>query len=134
MLGLKPDDTEIASQKIKNGKDIVLPNFERTKCSVRRNGVVRAYAANTHQGLVRSYNEDRVAIIMNIVQPESRKHEVWPDTLSFFGIYDGHGGHKCAEYLSDTLHQFVIKDKSFPSDPKQALRSGFAAAEKAYFE
>ena len=29
--------------------------------------------------------------------------ENWPD-CSFFSIYDGHGGEKCAEHLRDTLH------------------------------
>ena len=73
------------------GTRIVVPNHEATKCSLRRNGIVRAYAANTNQGLVRSYNEDRVSIILNIVKPEHRQHEQWPK-CSFFGIYDGHGG------------------------------------------
>jgi protein phosphatase PTC2/3 len=28
----------------------------------------------------------------------------------------------------------VIRDEKFPGDPKQALRNGFAAAEKKYLE
>jgi len=32
---------------------IVIPNHEPAKCSIKKNGVVRAYAANTNQGLVR---------------------------------------------------------------------------------
>lgn len=63
---------------LKPGKEIVVPNFESTKTSVKRNGIVSAYAANTHQGIVRNYNEDRVSIILNIVKPPSRKDEVWP--------------------------------------------------------
>jgi len=41
----------------------------------------------------RNYNEDRVAIILNIMRPKSKegKIDVWPK-CSFFGIYDGHGG------------------------------------------
>jgi protein phosphatase 2C family protein 2/3 len=27
---------------------------------------------------------------------------------SFFGVYDGHGGSGCADYLRDNLHQFII--------------------------
>jgi protein phosphatase 2C family protein 2/3 len=54
------------------GVRIMIPNYESTKCSYKRNGIVRAYAANTNQGLVRSYNEDRVSIILNIVKPDSR--------------------------------------------------------------
>lgn len=95
------------------GTRIVIPNHEPTKCSFKRNGIVRAYAANTNQGLVRNYNEDRVSIILNIVKPEHRQAEIWPK-CSFFGVYDGHGGSACAEFLRDNLHQYVIKEESFP--------------------
>lgn len=54
-----------------------LPNHEPTKCSFKKNGIVKAYAANTNQGLIRNYNEDRVSIILNIMQPASRQKEVW---------------------------------------------------------
>lgn len=57
----------------------------------------------------RSYNEDRVAIILNIMQPKTKAYTglVWPK-CSFFGVYDGHGGNICADYLRDFLHQMVI--------------------------
>lgn len=61
------------------------------------------YAANTNQGLVRNYNEDRVSIILNIMKPASRANEQWPK-CSFFGVYDGHGGVNCADFLRDNLH------------------------------
>ena len=94
---------------------------------------MRAYAANTNQGLVRNYNEDRVSIILNIVKPEHRKHETWP-TCSFFGVYDGHGGSACAEFLRDNLHHFGIKEESFPWDPQEAIRQGFEKAEARFLE
>lgn len=52
---------------------------------------------------MRSYNEDRVSIILNIMKPASRASEAWPK-CSFFGVYDGHGGVNCADYLRDNLH------------------------------
>ncbi len=85
---------------------IPIPNHEPSKCSVKRNGCVKAYAANTNQGIVRNYNEDRVAIILNIMKPASRVNEEWPK-CSFFGVYDGHGGVACADFLRDNLHQYV---------------------------
>ena len=115
------------------GHKIVIPNHEPTKCSMKRNGAVRAYAANTNQGLVRNYNEDRVSIILNILKPPSRSNENWPK-CSFFGIYDGHGGSACADFLRDNLHQFVIKEASFPWNPKEAIKSGFKAAETKFLE
>lgn len=115
------------------GTRIIIPNHEPTKCSNKRNGIVRAYAANTNQGLVRNYNEDRVSIILNIVKPEHRKHETWP-TCSFFGVYDGHGGSACAEFLRDNLHHFVIKEESFPWEPEEAIRRGFEKAEARFLD
>ena len=82
----------------------LMPNLDNAKHSKQKNNIICSYAANTHSGLVRNYNEDRVSIILNIIKPESKKGvENWPD-CSFFAIYDGHGGEKCAEHLRDTLH------------------------------
>ena len=39
-------------------------NFEPSKTSSKTMGMVKAYGANTYQGLVRNYNEDRVSIII----------------------------------------------------------------------
>lgn len=114
-------------------KGMLVPNYDSAKCSVKHNGVVKAYAANTNQGLVRNYNEDRVAIIFNILKPASKEKEPWPK-CSFFGVYDGHGGSVCADYLRDNLHQFVIKEPSFPWNPREALKKGFENAEKRFLE
>ena len=80
--------------------------YENAKYGTRSNGCITGYGVNTNQGSVRSYNEDRVSIILNVIKPNSRKNEDWPK-VSFFGIYDGHGGNKCADFLKENLHQYV---------------------------
>ena len=60
-------------------------------------------------------------------------HGLWPK-CSFFGVYDGHGGSACAEFLRDNLHHYVIKEESFPEDPKQSIFKGFAKAEARFLE
>lgn len=67
------------------------------------------------------------------MKPASRANENWPK-CSFFGIYDGHGGSACADFLRDNLHQFVIRESAFPWNPREALRKGFASAEKKFLE
>jgi protein phosphatase 2C family protein 2/3 len=133
MIHESDEEDESKKLPLQAGTRIVIPNHEPTKCSMKRNGIVRAYAANTNQGLVRNYNEDRVSIILNIVKPEHRAHEAWPK-CSFFGVYDGHGGHACAEYLRDNLHHFVIKEETFPWNPKEAIMKGFQKAEDTFME
>jgi len=78
--------------------------FSNARVSYKENGIVKAFAANTYQGLVRNYNEDRVSIILNILQPKNYTGtETWP-LCSFFAIYDGHCGSLCADFLRDNLH------------------------------
>ena len=97
---------------IQSASSIKIP-VDDSKCSTKKNGIVKAYAANTNKGIIRNYNEDRVSIILNILKPHSWEGEEWPK-CSFFGVFDGHGGANCADFLWDNLHQFVIKEPSFP--------------------
>ncbi len=83
--------------------------------------------------MVRNYNEDRVSIILNIIQPKFKKVDIWPRS-SFFAIYDGHGGAQCADYLRDQLHQLIVKDPAFPHDPKTALFKSFMQAETDFLK
>ncbi len=67
------------------------------------------------------------------MKPQLRAKENWPK-CSFFGVYDGHGGSFCADFLRDNLHQFVMREPSFPVNPTEALLAGFASAEKKILE
>lgn len=74
---INPDEIDpnidlLPSHKITN------TTVDKSKCSTRKNGIVKAYAANTNRGIIRNYNEDRVSIILNILKPHSRKGEDWP--------------------------------------------------------
>jgi hypothetical protein len=63
-----------------NPKTILLKNHEPTKASQKKCGLIKSYAANTNQGIIREYNEDRVSIILNILKPKSKAHLTieWP--------------------------------------------------------
>lgn len=80
-----------------------------------------------------NYNEDRVAILLNVRKPKSRSNETWPQ-CSYFAVYDGHGGSFASEFLRDHLHKFIMQEPSFPSNPPKALTQGFARAEGAILE
>lgn len=66
-MGHKPKDS--LNFEMKTEKNI--PETEMVKYSSRKNGQVRAYAANTNSGPIRNYNEDRISIILNILRPQS---------------------------------------------------------------
>ena len=99
--------------------------------------MVKAFAANTNVGIVRKANEDRISIILNVIQPPQKEPriptELWPK-LQIFGVYDGHGGSRCAEYLKDTLHNNIILQNEFPADIHEAIRKGCFKTEEEYLK
>ena len=124
LLGEKCDlDLDILS--------INFTNFEASKTSLKSMGIIKAYGANTYQGLVRNYNEDRVSIIINMAKPKNFTKAYWPKT-SFFGIYDGHGGSICSEFLRDSLHKLILNDTNYPENVELAIKNGFLNAEKTF--
>ena len=125
MLKLKDDKKTPLSL---NNLNVNFPNYDNTKCSIKSLPNFRAYAANTYQGIIRNYNEDRVAIILNISKPNDFEGN-WPK-CSIFGIYDGHGGANCADFLRDNLHTYIIRDKEFPNNPIKAIQNAFFEAER----
>ena len=108
-------------------------NYESSKTSSKQMGLIHAYGANTYQGLVRNYNEDRVSIIINMAKPKNYTKNYWPKT-SFFGIYDGHGGNQCSEYLRDSLHKLILNESNYPENVELAIKNGFKNAEKNFLE
>ena len=61
------------------GSGSQLPMFQNSKTAEKKFGTVRSFAANTHVGLVRKSNEDRIAIILNVIQPQAKAQKVSDD-------------------------------------------------------
>ena len=54
------------------------------------------------------------------------------DRLSFFGVYDGHGGDKVALFAGENIHKILAKQEAFKKkDFEQALKDGFLATDRA---
>lgn len=52
--------------------------------------------------------------------------------LSFFGVFDGHGGEKVALFAGENIHQIVKKQDAFKAgNYEQALKDGFLATDRA---
>ena len=52
--------------------------------------------------------------------------------LSFFGVYDGHGGDKVALFAGENIHKIIAKQEAFKAgDFEQALKDGFLATDRA---
>lgn len=58
---------------------------------------IYAFGANTCAGIKKPDNEDKI-LITSKVNPPPEFTGKWPE-IHFFGIYDGHGGQECSEFL-----------------------------------
>lgn len=55
--------------------------------------------------------------------------------LAFFGVYDGHGGEKVAQFAGENIHKIVAKQEAFAAgNMEQALKDGFLATDRAILE
>lgn len=108
-----------------------IPKLDPPRTSTASFHVIKSYSVNTCKGLVRGYNEDRVSIILNMQKPEDKKCKRWP-VCSFFGVFDGHGGSACSDFLRDHLHKFIIEDPAFPENIPQAIHQGFLRADEEF--
>lgn len=66
-----------------------------------------AYATNSHDGLVRAYNEDYIAVVPDLRKSAALGGNYQSKKVTYFGLFDGHGGAGCATYLRDNLHQII---------------------------
>ena len=120
----KPIELNMLSEPMKK--------FNQRKISSKSFGIITSYAANTNQGIVRNYNEDRVSIIINMNKPNTYKSTLpWPK-ISYFAIFDGHAGNKCAEYLRENLLKLICSNSYFPENIPEAIRFGFEKADEEF--
>ncbi|OMJ67526.1 hypothetical protein SteCoe_35290 [Stentor coeruleus] len=96
----------------------------------RHTNTTRGYmitsVAETDKGLVRDYNEDKISMVHDATNPAFPVH--------FFGLYDGHGGSRCAEFLKQNLHDYILKDSDLHVDPKNVILRSFIKAENMFIE
>ena len=103
-----------------------------SKISLKSFGLITSYAANTYKGIVRDYNEDRVSININVTKPKFNNYNgQWPKII-YFGIFDGHAGNKCAEFLRNNLLNYILNNSHFPTDVPNAIKHGFKKIDEDY--
>jgi protein phosphatase 2C family protein 2/3 len=97
-----------------------------TKC-----GYVCGFAAQSFSGVARRRNFHRVSILMNFCKPPHFLRENWPRS-SFFGVFEGKSGKRCAEFLQKQLFKQITRLEEFPSKIKKALTNGFINTDKLF--
>jgi len=75
--------------------------------------------------------EDEHTTIANLREFDSKLFKHFPPNTvcSFFGVYDGHRGARCAKFVADNLHLNIFNQKNFIGEGKEeimeAIRKGY---------
>ncbi|CRK26805.1 hypothetical protein BN1708_000614 [Verticillium longisporum] len=89
------------------------------------------YGVSAMQGW-RISMEDAHSTKLDLLPPGSDEAKQHASRLSFFAVYDGHGGDKVALFAGDQLHEIVRKQETFKKgNYEQALKDGFLATDRA---
>ncbi|UNI20816.1 Protein-serine/threonine phosphatase [Purpureocillium takamizusanense] len=76
--------------------------------------------------------EDSHTAVLDLGNPNSTDPKKHPDKLSFFGVFDGHGGDKVALFAGENIHKIIAKQDSFKTgDYSRGLQDGFLATDRA---
>ena len=87
----------------------------------QKTGIIQGFSAYTYKNQ-KTYNEDKMGININF--------SIDNHLVSFYGIYDGHGGQDAANMLKDNLHEEILGTKLIISNPPDAIFTGFKNIEK----
>lgn len=93
---------------------------------------ISGYAFNSYNGTEKTYNEDRTKVIINYPKQFIANGKTISPHISYFGIFDGHGGEACSNFLKDKLDSFLFNSNLFPASPIQAIKEAFMVAENTF--
>ncbi|KAI4162553.1 MAG: hypothetical protein LQ342_003784 [Letrouitia transgressa] len=114
------------------GQTLSEPVVEKTSNDGQDDRV--AYGVSAMQGW-RISMEDAHAAVLDLQAEDAEKQfeAATPEKrLSFFGVYDGHGGDRVALFAGENIHKILAKQETFKKgDFEQALKDGFLAADRA---
>ncbi|GFY90050.1 protein phosphatase 2C family protein [Actinidia rufa] len=80
------------------------------------------------------------SFILTVVSQMINFEVTWGCTLSwvgFFGVYDGHGGRKAAEFVVENLHDNifkVLKNCTEKSGKEEAVKAGYLKTNQEFFK
>jgi protein phosphatase 2C family protein 2/3 len=59
--------------------------------------------------------------------------KTWPK-ISYFAIFDGHGGEECSEFLKNNYMNYLVENANFPFDIKLSMIESFQKIEDDFFK
>ncbi|KAK9462455.1 phosphatase 2C-like domain-containing protein, partial [Lipomyces oligophaga] len=80
----------------------------------------------------RTSMEDAHAAVLDLQREDGKQSA---EKISFFAVYDGHGGSKAAIFAGANVHQIVARQAAYEKgDYEQALKDGFLSTDRAILQ
>lgn len=54
--------------------------------------------------------------------------------INLFGVFDGHGGNRCSNFLKDNLFTELLNNKDFSRDLEQSIKDSFHHIDDTYLK
>ena len=93
---------------------------------------ISGYGANSYNGISKKYNEDKVKVIYNHQKNFEINGKLYNTHISYFGVFDGHGGEKCSDFLLKHLHNILFSQPEFPQNIIESVRKTFTTVEAEF--
>ena len=93
---------------------------------------ISGYACNTYNGKIKNFNEDKVKVQYKVEKTYSVNGKEYRALISYFGIFDGHGGENCSKFLKKNLDTILFQQSMFPNNMVESVRETFNIAENKF--
>ena len=85
-----------------------------------------------YNGKIKSYNEDMAKTIINYQKKMVVNNQTYQPNISYFGVFDGHGGDKCSKFLKQSLDTILFNSPYFPGNIIESVKDAFQKAEQQF--
>jgi hypothetical protein len=93
---------------------------------------IAGYGSNSYNGKIKSYNEDMAKTIINYQKKIVVNNQTYQPHISYFGVFDGHGGDKCSKFLKQSLDTILFNSPYFPGNIIESIKDAFQRAEQQF--
>ena len=77
-------------------------------------------------------NEDKIKIQYKVSKNFVLNNKQYQALISYFGVFDGHGGDKCSQFLKENLDRILFNQTMFPNNVIESIREAFKSAESKF--
>ncbi|KAL2929863.1 putative protein phosphatase 2C 27 [Bienertia sinuspersici] len=79
----------------------------------------------------RDYMEDTHVCISDLAK-DFDSETVYDEAVSFYGVFDGHGGKAAAQFVRDHLPRVIVEDADFPLELEKVVARSFIKTDSAF--